>query len=241
MRFYNKATGEIYVYGDIVQEQYFSSGYTPAEFLEEMQSADKLILHINSYGGEIFAAITIYNLIKQSGKEVEISVEGICASAATLLLCAGKAKAQRGATFMLHLPMVGLYDLYNLSELEKVKSSLEAINSAVLEIYQSKLSLTEEEILNVLRSESWLTATQAKELGLIDEVTEGADDEEEKVEPEMKSNYVMKCKAESAMAVAAKKFATILEANLKSGAEGVGGSYEEDKQLKQAQMIAKYA
>ena len=227
---------EAYIYGEIGE---WNIG----------QVADAEVIHLNSYGGDVGSALAIYNNIKD--KNVEIKVEGVCCSAATLICCGGKVKSAKNAIYMLHLPSVFLAGDYNETELAKVGESLDVVKSAVLETYKSKIA---EDVEEMLKEETWLTAQQAKDLGLVDEI-------EGEVSSDITAEYVemncvrlkrgeytqkmvlayMNANKKQKVGNAAEKFAEIIKAQMQSGAEGLGGSYKmaEDKQAK-AKRIAQF-
>jgi len=130
---------------------------------------DAFAVRINSHGGDIFAALGIFNLIR-SRKNVSIRIEGLAASAATLICCAAKCTACKNSMILMHLPMAELSSLYNTVELEKIQQNLNAIKGAVIETYLTKLKLTAEEIENQMLAETWLDAAQAQKIGLVDEI-----------------------------------------------------------------------
>ena len=110
---------DFYIVGEITQ-------LTAREFVEFLQEAKngEMTLHINSGGGDIFSALAISNLIKN--KKVTVKVEGLAASAATLILCgAAKVVSAKNALFMMHLPLVEMDSSYNAEELAKLQRGLE--------------------------------------------------------------------------------------------------------------------
>ena len=136
-------------------------------FASELKWYDSpLTVHINSAGGDPFAAIAIAHAIRHSDKEIEISVEGLCASAAILILCSGrKVTSAFNSLFMIHGVSVMLEDRYNLAELEKVKSSLAKVEEVIKSTLETRLKDFD------LSKEQWLSADEALSIGLIDEVT----------------------------------------------------------------------
>ena len=156
---------EFYIFGEISAQ----TARDIADFFN--QNKNETTLHINSVGGEILSAITIYNLIKQRGK-VSISVDGLCASAATLICCSCKVTAAKNSLFMIHLPLAELYSLYNAEELQKISATLDKIKSLIVETYQSKLKISAEEIEKLMAAETYMTAEDALKIGLIDEIEE---------------------------------------------------------------------
>ena len=156
---------EFYIFGEI----WTQTARDIADFFN--QNKNETTLHINSVGGDILSAITIYNLIKQRGK-VSIFVDGLCASAATLICCSCKVTAAKNSLFMIHLPLAELYSLYNAEELQKISATLDKIKSLIVETYQSKLKISAEEIEKLMAAETYMTAEDALKIGLIDEIEE---------------------------------------------------------------------
>ena len=136
-------------------------------FAYEMNWAESPVtVHINSYGGDPFAAIAIAHTIRHSEKDISLSVEGLCCSAAILILCSGrKVLSAFNSLFMIHGVSVMLEDCYNLSELEKVKSTLEKMQESIEKTLATRLKDVD------LSKEQWLSADEALSIGLIDEIT----------------------------------------------------------------------
>jgi len=147
---------DIYIYGTI-------NNFA----LSELAGVEEdVTVHLNSYGGDVSAGLAIYNVLKT--KNANIIVEGICASAATLAACGGKVTAAKNSLFMLHLPSLFLFDNYDETELDKVGRKLAAMKGAILETYAGKLTV--DHVEDMLKAETWLTAEQAKQIGLVDVV-----------------------------------------------------------------------
>ena len=150
---------EYYLYHEITDE-------TPREIAALLN--EKLTLRINSGGGNVFAGITLYNLLKN--KDVEIIIDGFCASAASLLCAAGNVTAAANSLFMIHNPAIILYDFYTAEELEKLKNSLDLIKNSIVEIYSSKMNIPKDRIAAMMDAETWLSANEALGIGLIDKI-----------------------------------------------------------------------
>ena len=153
---------DFFLYGEITTN-------TAAEFAAFFNENKDVTLHLNSCGGDIFAAVAIANLIKN--KNVQIQVDGLAASAATLICSGGNVTAAANSLFMLHEPLTLLIDYYNSSELEKVQTALNAVKDVALLTYSNKLKMTADEITAAMKNETWLSAEQAKQIGLVDEIS----------------------------------------------------------------------
>ncbi len=128
-------------------------------------------VRLNSPGGDVFEALTIYNRLKNYvGGTVEIVVEGLCASAATVIACAGKCISYENALFMIHNPMLELDGYYPSTELTRRLEMLTAIEGELIKVYVGKTGKSEEEIRAALSEETWLTAEEALAWGLVDEI-----------------------------------------------------------------------
>lgn len=152
---------EIYLYGEVGVD------FTAKELAGVKGD---LTVHINSGGGNVYDGLAIYNLLRKAGK-VEISIDGLCASAASIIACAGKVTMAENGIFMIHLPLAGLEGYFNSTDLEGVQKSLEAVKSAILATYAAKTGKSTEELTALIESESWLSAAEAQELGFVDEIS----------------------------------------------------------------------
>lgn len=178
-KFWNKAgDDEIYIYGDIVGERYFETDVTAKQFAEDFDKCKKPTLHINSNGGDVFVALAISNIIKNSGKKVKATIDGICASAATLIACAAdEVSMAENALYMIHLPSVFLFDLFDKVRLEKVINSLVKVESSLIQTYQKRTGQAETDLQEMLTEETWLTAAEAKDLKFVDAITGAVESE----------------------------------------------------------------
>lgn len=175
MKFWNKSanSADIFIYGDIVSERWDETETTAKSFAEELRSyggADVRI-HINSSGGDCFQALAIYNTIKQYSGAVTISIEGICASAATIIACGGsKVTIAANSLMMIHNTTVGLSGYFDESDILKVQNSLSAVKNSLLTVYKVRTGKRDGELEKLMSAETWFTAEEAVENGFADEV-----------------------------------------------------------------------
>lgn len=169
--------GEIKVYGEITKWAWQELGETNAllfnEELKKLKNVKKINLRINSPGGSVFEAQTMYNSLKQFAKDNEIEVltfiEGVAASAATFLALAGDVvKMGEGCLFMIHNP--SSYASGMSGDLRKAADLLDKVKETILDIYMKKSCLTRDEISQKMNDETWFSAKEAKEAGFIDEI-----------------------------------------------------------------------
>lgn len=179
-KFWNFVDGdddaELLLYGPIAQETWWGDEVTPLQFASELRACrgKKLTVRINSEGGDVFAAQAIHSLLRSHDKPVTVTIDGLCASAATIIACAGdEVRMPRNAIYMIHNPMIGLFGQYNAEDLNSMISSLETVKEAIIEAYKRKVG--EEQFANLsamMDEETWLSAEEAKEYGLVDYIDE---------------------------------------------------------------------
>lgn len=138
--------------------------------LQTMPAGEKLIVNINSGGGSVMAGQEIYSLL-HGRKDVEIHIQSLAGSAASVIAMANTCKMSPVATIMIHnVSMSGASGDYH--DMQKNAEILKTMNSALAEAYVAKTGKTKDEILKMMDKETWITAGQALEMGFVDEVEE---------------------------------------------------------------------
>lgn len=173
---------EITMYGNVVQDRpldFWTGEPIPGlfivlnEFLQELEKIkekEQITVRINSGGGELYAAISIYNRLKEL-KNVITIVDGLAASAASVIFQAGKIrKVYAGSQVMIHGASLFLYGSYNIQGLEEKKKALEAANHAALQSYLERTGLEIEQIKEDMKITSWMTGKEVIEKGYADEL-----------------------------------------------------------------------
>ncbi|WP_454752074.1 head maturation protease, ClpP-related [Cupriavidus necator] len=146
-------------------------GVTAKDFIADLRKveAKTINLSINSPGGSVFDGLAIYNALRASGKTINVRVIGIAASIASVIAMAGDKITMPENTFMMvHNPWTFAYG--NADELRDLADTLEKIGSSLVATYVARTGKSEQEIKDLLAAESYLTATEAKDLGFADEV-----------------------------------------------------------------------
>lgn len=173
-------TVELLLYGDISQTSWWGDEVTPRQFAEELAglgALDKIVVRINSGGGDVFAAQAIGNQLEQHPAEVTAKIDGLCASAATIVAChCGKVIAANDSTYMVHPVRMGAYGYYNAEELKKYIEALDAIRESITGLYAKKPGREKDEVAGWMDETKWWTAQQAKENGFIDELVDDAEE-----------------------------------------------------------------
>lgn len=177
----NKTT--VYMYGDIVDERprnWWSGEEIEGDFiipkdvrqvLDEIET-DDIELHINSYGGSVFASVSIFNHIRTLDKNVTVYIDGLAASGASLIAMSGsKLIMPKNTTMMIH--RASSFCWGNCNDMRKIADTLEKLdNATVFETYKAKFSGTDDELKNLIDTETWLSADECLQNGLCDEVIE---------------------------------------------------------------------
>ncbi|MEG2546694.1 MAG: Clp protease ClpP [Niameybacter sp.] len=130
-------------------------------------NGEKLEVEINSGGGEIFAGSEIYGLLRSYGN-IGITITGLAASAASVIAMAGNCKMYPTAMMMVHNVSTGARGDHNV--MKHTAQTLETANEAIANAYVSKTGMSMKDALALMNVETWFSAQQAKEKGLIDEV-----------------------------------------------------------------------
>lgn len=159
----NEDTLEILLYSLI------EGGTTAGNVLKQLKDAGdkKIVLRINSDGGEAFDAIALYNYLKPL--KPEVIIDGICASAASIVAMAGSPiKMHASSMMMIHNPRMLTFG--DSEDHKDTAAILEQLGGQVAGIYAARTGKSEAEILNIMGQELWITADIALREGFIDEV-----------------------------------------------------------------------
>lgn len=169
----NKAEkAEIWIYEFIGKDFWTEEGVTAKTFQEDLSKikASQIDLHINSPGGDVFDGNTIYNLLKQHSANVTTYIDGLAASIASVIALAGdKIYMAENALFMLHQPYA--FTVGNEEDHEKSLEILRQVGGSIARTYISKTGKPEDEIRQMMKSETWLNSDEALEAGFIDEIS----------------------------------------------------------------------
>lgn len=170
--------GELLIYGEIGSDNAFSFFFdedelvTPKGFrkdLDALGEIDEIKVYINSPGGDTFAGQAIHSVLVRHPAPVTVYVDGIAASAASLVAMAGdRIIMPSNAMLMIHNPFTVIRG--NAAEFRKMADTLDSVREAMVGAYKRKSSLKDDEIRSMLDDETWMTADEAVEMGFADEV-----------------------------------------------------------------------
>lgn len=164
---------QLNIYGDIVSDEWskWSDDDTCptdiSEFLKNLDGVSEIELHINSGGGSVFAGIAIYNMLKRSKATVTTYIDGIAASIASVIACAGdRVIIPKNGTFMIHKPTTGyFFESLNADELRKDADTLDHCQKSIVQTYMERArdGVTEQEINDLVNEETWMSGSEAAE------------------------------------------------------------------------------
>lgn len=174
----SESEAELMLYGDIASERpwwdWEGDTVTQKQFIDELKAlGDKksITVRINSMGGDVFAAHAIYTQLKTHKATITVIIDGIAASAATIVAMAGDVvKMPSNAMMMVHKPLFDLYGMYNADDLLKMVDTLDAVQDSIASAYVSKTKMDREQLNELMNAATWLSAQNAKKYGLTDEI-----------------------------------------------------------------------
>ena len=158
---------QIDIFGDIVSEKWFDEETSAVSFrdaLKELGDVSTINLSINSGGGSVFDGIAIYNMLKSHKATVNVYVEGLAASIASVIAMAGDTITMRsGSMMMVHMPWT--LSQGNAEEMRKTADTLEKTGDSIVDIYSERTGISPDDIRNIMNDETWLSAEEAVEQG----------------------------------------------------------------------------
>lgn len=157
---------DVYLYDEI---GYF--GVTAGDFIADLRdiAADTIELHLNTPGGDAFDGIAIYNALRDHPAGVQVTIDGLAASAGSFIAQAGdRVVMNRGSQMMIH-DAWGL-SIGNASDMTRMADILDRHSDNIAAIYAERAGGTVDQWRELMRDESWFTADEAVDAGLADEV-----------------------------------------------------------------------
>lgn len=174
--------------GTIAEESWFDDDITPQLFKDELNSGKgNITVWINSPGGDCVAAAQIYNMLMDYKGNVTVKIDGIAASAASVIAMAGNTVLMSPvSTMMIHNPATIAMGDHN--EMQKAIEMLNEVKESIINAYEIKTGLSRAKLSHLMDSETWMNANKAVELGFADGIIarnafpekEEDEDEEEK-------------------------------------------------------------
>lgn len=169
----------LYLNGEISDETWYSDEVTPQMFKNELNAGSgDITLWINSPGGDVFAAAQIYNMLMDYRGNVTVKIDGLAASAASVIAMAGtKVCMSPVAMLMIHNPAT--VAIGDQEEMQKAIDMLAEVKESIMNAYEIKTGLSRTVISHFMDAESWFNAKKAVELHFADEILFSPEEKEE--------------------------------------------------------------
>lgn len=165
-------TAELLIYEQIGYDWWTDGGMTATRFAEELKAVagvDALTVRINSPGGDVWDGMSIYNQLVAFGPRVNVMIDGMAASIASLVAMAGDhIQASEVSQMMIHDAWTGLYG--NEQELRDMADVLAKIDQQIAETFATRSGRPAAEFRDLMDNDTYLTAQEAESLGLVDEI-----------------------------------------------------------------------
>ena len=169
--------------GTIAEESWFDDDVTPQLFKDELNAGNgDITVWINSPGGDCVAAAQIYNMLTNYKGKVTVKIDGIAASAASVIAMAGDTVLVSPVSMlMIHNPATIAWGDH--AQMQKAIDMLSEVKESIINAYVLKTGLSRPKLSHLMDAETWMDANKAVELGFADEIMTRAKAEPEK-EPE---------------------------------------------------------
>jgi len=158
----------LFLNGTIAEESWFDDDVTPALFKDELVSGEgDITVWINSPGGDCVAAAQIYNMLMDYKGDVTVKIDGIAASAASVIAMAGtKVLVSPVSMMMIHNPATIAFG--DTGEMQKAISMLSEVKESIINAYEIKSGMSRAKLARLMDEETWMDARKAVELGFAD-------------------------------------------------------------------------
>nr|DAF24025.1 MAG TPA: Putative ATP dependent Clp protease [Caudoviricetes sp.] len=187
----NDESRTLFLNGEISDETWYGDEVTPKMFKEELQDGEgDITVWINSLGGDVFAAAQIYNMLMDYKGNVTVKIDGLAASAASVIAMAGtEVQMSPVAMMMIHNPAT--IAIGDSSEMKKAIDMLDEVKESIMNAYEIKTGLSRSRISHLMDAESWFNAKKAVELGFADKLLFSKEETEAEEEKELEMEAVM--------------------------------------------------
>lgn len=158
------------LYGTIAEESWFDDDVTPKMFRDELfAGSGPVTIWLNSPGGDCIAASQIYTMLTDYKNDVTVKIDGIAASAASVIAMAGtQVLMAPTAMMMIHNPMTLAFG--NHEDMQKAIEMLDEVKESIINAYELKTRLSRAKLGRLMDEETWMNAKKAVELGFADDI-----------------------------------------------------------------------
>ena len=175
----------LFLNGTIAEESWFDDDVTPQLFKAELMSGTgDITVWINSPGGDCVAAAQIYNMLMDYKGNVTVKIDGIAASAASVIAMAGtKVCVSPVSMMMIHNPATIAFG--DTAEMQKAIVMLDEVKESIINAYEIKTGLSRAKLSHLMDAETWMDAHSAVEMGFADEVMKRSTEDEDAAGPQV--------------------------------------------------------
>lgn len=154
--------------GTIAEESWFDDDVTPQLFKDELNAGSgDITVWINSPGGDCVAAAQIYNMLTEYSGNVTVKIDGIAASAASVIAMAGNTVLMSPVSMMMiHNPATIAWGDH--TEMQKAIDMLDEVKESIINAYAIKTGLSRAKLSHLMDAETWMNSNKAMELGFVD-------------------------------------------------------------------------
>lgn len=179
----------LFLNGTIAEESWFDDDITPKLFRDELFAGNgDITIWINSPGGDCVAAAQIYNMMMEYPGNVTVKIDGIAASAASVIAMAGtKVIMSPVSMMMIHNPMTIAFG--DSANMQKAIAMLDEVKESIINAYEIKTGLSRTKLSHLMDAETWMNANMAVELGFADEIMKRSIDTEDMEVPQVSNVY----------------------------------------------------
>ncbi|MFL1695621.1 head maturation protease, ClpP-related [Weissella kandleri] len=179
MKFYNMSKSDekianVSFDGTIGEDWWDTASKTAGDFrdeLKELGDVETINVSINSPGGSVFDGVAIYNMLKNHKAKINVVVDGLAASIASVIAMAGDTLTMNtGSMLMIHNPWTIAQG--NSKDLRETADTLDKLRDNILSIYTDKTGLNEDDVKQLMDAETWLTSEEAFKQGWVDSTNE---------------------------------------------------------------------
>ena len=162
----------MFLNGTIAEESWFDDDVTPALFRSDLlNGTGDITVWVNSPGGDCFAAAQIYNMLRDYKGKVTVKVDGLAASAASVIAMAGdEVLVSPVSMIMIHNPST--VAMGDSAEMQKAIDLLSEVKDSIINAYQAKTGLSRNKLSKLMDDETWMDAGKAVELHFADGMIE---------------------------------------------------------------------
>lgn len=195
----------LFLNGTIAEDSWFDDDVTPELFKDELFAGDgDVTVWINSPGGDCVAAAQIYNMLMNYKGNITIKIDGIAASAASVIAMAGtKVLMSPVSMMMIHNPATMAWG--DTAEMQKAIDMLSEVKESIINAYEIKTGMSRAKLSHLMDAESWMNANKAVELGFADDILHRSGETEDVEQPQISMMFDQAAVTNSLMDKLAKK------------------------------------